>query len=80
MRGTIKAINQDKGLIAVETNSGEYSVIELIGGYNVEIDDIISGVLESLGRKTVMNETQSEEIDVFIQHCHCSAQRVRQLM
>lgn len=80
MIGKVCAINQQKGLIAVETNSNEFSILELIGGYDVEIDDIISGDLESLGSETVINKTQTEEMDVFIQDCHCNVHRVHQLI
>ena len=80
MTGKVRAINQQKGFIAVETDSNEFSVFELLGGYDVEIGDVISGDLKSLGGETVINKTQSEEMDVFIQDCHCDAQRVRQLM
>jgi hypothetical protein len=80
MIGKVRAINQQKGFIAVETDSNEFSVFELLGGYDVEIDDVISGDLESLGGETVINKTQSEELDVFIQDSHCDTQRVHQLM
>ncbi len=80
MIGKVRAINQQKGFIAVETDSNEFSVFELLGGYAVEIGDVISGDLESLGGKTVINKTQSEKMDVFIQDCHCDAKRIRQLM
>ncbi|MBA7577804.1 hypothetical protein ES708_19659 [subsurface metagenome] len=79
MIGKVRAINQQKGFIAVETDGNEFSVIELLGEYGVEIGDVISGDIESLGGETVINKTQSEEMDVFIQDCHCDAQRVRQL-
>ncbi len=80
MIGKVRAINQQKGFIAVEIDGNEFSVIELLGEYGVEIGDVISGNIESLGRETVINKTQLEEMDVFIQDCHCDIQRVRQLM
>ena len=80
MIGKVRAINNQKGFIAVETDSNEFSVIELLGGYEVEIGDVISGDLETLGGEEVINKTQDEEMDVFIQDCHCDVRRVRQLM
>ena len=56
MIGKVRAINQQKGFIAVETDGNEFSVIELLGGYDVEIGDVISGDLESLGGKTVTSQ------------------------
>jgi len=80
MIGKVRAINHKKGLIAVETSSGDLSLIELLGGYEVEIDDVISGSLESLGCEEVINKTQDEEMSVVIQDCHCSPEYVRQEM
>ncbi len=80
MKGTVKLINASKGFIAVETSPGEYSVMELSNVEEVEIGDVISGDLEGLGHETVFNETQSEEIDVIIENCHCSLRDVRQMM
>jgi len=80
MIGKVRAINHKEGLIAVETDSNEFSIIELLGGYDVEMGDIISGDLESLGSETVINKTQKEEMDVFIQDCYCNVNRVRQLI
>jgi hypothetical protein len=31
MRGTIKLINNPKGMLAVETEEGQYSIVELLG-------------------------------------------------
>ena len=80
MQGIVKGINNRKGFIAVETDSGEYAVLELLGGYDVEIGDVISGPLESLGEEEVINLTQSEEMDVFIQEIYCNLQSAQSLM
>ncbi len=79
MKGEVIATNPHKGYIAVRTDGGT-SVIELLGAYSVEIDDIISGNLERIGGETLRNETQLESMDVFIQGVHCTAQITNKLM
>ena len=71
MKGTIIMINEKRGFIAVQTKC-DISVIELLGGYIVELEDVVSGDLESEGSDEIMNITQDEEMDVFIQATGCS--------
>ena len=72
MRGVIELINHNQGMIAVSTESGEFSVLELVGGYTPELGDVICGNLESLGSEEVRNHTQEEIWDVYIQDIHGS--------
>lgn len=57
MEGRVISINPHKGFIAIKTDGG-ITVVELLGGYEVEVEDIISGDLESHGGETLFNETQ----------------------
>lgn len=79
MKGRVVGINPSKGYIAVDTSTG-ITVMELLGGYDVDPDDIISGDLEALGSEVVLNETQAEKMDVFIQGVHCTVTNARALM
>ncbi|EPH1780095.1 hypothetical protein QBC16_004961 [Citrobacter freundii] len=54
---------------------GEFTVAELLGGYDVEKGHVISGDLHSLGSETFFNETEDEDIDVFVQGCGMSEQQ-----
>lgn len=65
MRGVVSKF-QKNGLIEVQTDSF-VSIIELIGGYNIEIGDEIEGNLDSLGGEEIYNLSQDENMDVFIQ-------------
>lgn len=67
MNGTIELIGPCHGTIGVRTESDDFSVLELIGGYSPEMGDVISGELENLGGEEVQNITQGETWDVFIQ-------------
>jgi hypothetical protein len=65
MKGIVCNI-QKNGFIEIQT--GTYiSVVELLGGYDIEIGDEIKGNLESLGGEVLFNISQDEEMDVFIQ-------------
>lgn len=79
MKANVIAINNKKSVVAVETANG-ITVFELLGGYEVELGDVISGRLENLGGETFRNETRRESLDVYVQGIHCSPQNARQLM
>lgn len=68
------------GFIAVYTENEDYSVIELLGGYDIEMGHVLSGELESLGSEEIMNVSTQEPMDVIIQDCHASAQRAHNLL
>ena len=79
MKGTVIDINMNKGFIAIQTDNG-ITVAELIGGYQVELDDEISGNLDALGGEELFNITHDEKMDVFIQAIYCSDKNARELM
>lgn len=77
MKGTVTLINPKRGFFVVEVDPGDYTVIEILGEYNLEVGDIISGSLDSHGGEDLKNETQGETMSVFIQGVHCSASTAR---
>ena len=79
MQGSVIAVNPRKGFFAVLMDNG-ITVIELLGGYDVERDDVISGPLETHGSNTVRNVTQGKDMRVFIQGVWCTPQNAKQLM
>ena len=72
MKGTIKIISPRGAMVGVRTEDGDYSVLELLCGCSPEIDDVISGQLDSLGGEEVRNLTQGETWDVYIQDIYGS--------
>jgi hypothetical protein len=42
MKGSICAINKDAGVVAVEPDDGDYSIFEVLGGHDFEVDDEVS--------------------------------------
>jgi hypothetical protein len=79
VKGKVVGINTRKGFVAVDAANG-ITVLELLGSYEVEMEDIISGALESLGGETVRNETQNETMEVYIQGVHCTIANANSLM
>lgn len=71
MKGVIRHINLSRGMVAVLTEDGSYSVFELLGGESVEIEDIVSWMNDTgLGGEQITNHTQNERFEVFFQN-HC---------
>ena len=79
MKGIVRFISKNGVFAAVETAAGEYSVLEITDSISLDIEDIISGDLESLGGETLRHET-GEEFEVFIQDIHASEQLARQFL
>lgn len=74
-RGVIVHHEHRIGYIVIRDPMGEFTVAELLGGYDVEKGHVISGDLHSLGSETFFNETEDEDIDVFVQGCGMSEQQ-----
>ena len=67
MKGVIELIGPRQAMIGVRTEHGDFSVLELLGGYSPEIGNIVSGALQNLGEEEVKNITQGETWAVYIQ-------------
>ena len=74
MHGIVELIAPKHGMIGVRTENDDYSVLELLGGYCLEIGDILIGNLNNLAGEEVKNITQNEVWDVFIQDIYASKQ------
>ena len=67
MKGKVVMLNPQKELAAILTENDEYTSVEVLGDYNIDIGDVILGNLESLGSETYYNETKMERFNVFVQ-------------
>lgn len=79
MSGIVKMLNSKRGMAAIETNSG-YTVFEILGDYDVEIGDEISGDLDSHGGETFKNISKEEHIEVYVEAIQATEQNARQLI
>ena len=77
--GRVVNVNPDKGLMAVETSSG-VTVLELLGPFEIEEGDCISGNLHSDETEICMNLTRSESLDIRVESTSCSESCVIRLM
>ncbi len=68
IRGTIYEINRQRGMVAVLTENGDYSVFELRDEDSVEEGDEVSWENDTvLGSEMLRNITQSETFEVYFQ-------------
>ena len=81
MRGEVVHINHQKGMIAVLTELGEYSIIESIGDEAEEGDQLSWKDDYPLGGETIRNLTQGMTMEVYFQnHCVPKSQLRQQLL
>lgn len=79
MKGHVMDVNPRKGFVAIQTDDG-ITVMELLGGYDVDLEDIITGEFENHGGEIVHNLTKGEDMSVYIQSVHCTPNSARTLM
>jgi len=81
MKGDVVQINQQRGMVAVLTDDGEYSIIELLGD-DVEVGDVLRWNGDyPLGGEMIKNLTQGISMEVFFQnHCVPKQQLRQQLL
>lgn len=79
MKGVVRHINHHRGMVAVLTEEGSYSVFELLGGDAVEVGDIVSWKDDTaLGSEQLTNHTQGECYEVYFQNHYVPASQLRQ--
>ena len=72
MKGKVAMLNPQKEMAVILTENDEFTTVEVLGDYNIDIGDIILGNLESLGGETFYNETKMERFNVFVQEINGS--------
>lgn len=78
MKGTVQQINQRRGMVAVLTENGDFSIFELFGD-DVRIGDAVSWDGSTpLGSEQVANHTQGRQFDAYFQNHHVSQSQLRQ--
>lgn len=65
MRGIVRRVS--RGFAAVETESGGYVVLEVLGSPDPEVGDTVSGITRARGGQHVRNETQCRKLSVYVQ-------------
>ncbi len=71
MNGKVYQINPKKGMVAVLTENGDFTIIEIIGSYEIDIGDEMTWKNDTgLGSEQYRNITKNQVINVFVQN-HC---------
>jgi hypothetical protein len=70
MKGVVKMMQRRGGLAAIETEHGDYTVIENLSSLDLELGDVISGQLYSLGGQELVHVRSGMPFSVFIQDFH----------
>lgn len=79
MKGTVHYINHQRGMVAVLTEEGSYSIFELMGGDTVEVGDQVSWQNDTaLGSENLSNRTQGERYEVYFQNHYVPESQLRE--
>ncbi len=79
MKGTIYKINVQRGMVAVFTEKGDFSIFELLGGDPIEIGDEVEWARDTgLGRETLRNITHDETSEVYFQNHWVTKDQLKQ--
>ena len=78
MKGRIAAINAQRGMVAVATETEDYSVFEILGHGSFETDDEVSWDGRPLGRHPIQNHTKGKTVDVYFQNHWVHKDQLRQ--
>jgi hypothetical protein len=79
MKGTVLIVNKDKGLIALQDASGEYTIVE-VPHVGLEVGDMVSGEFNSEGSTILRNDTKDELLHVFIQEVNVTLEHVVEVL
>ena len=72
LRGQVVLSNNFHGTYAVKIFEGEISIIEVPSQPALNIGVVLSGNLESLGAQHLVNETNGDLLEVFVESVYCS--------
>lgn len=72
LRGQVVLTNTCHEIYAVKIFEGEISIIEVQGKPALKVGDILNGNLEALGAQHLVNETNGDLLDVFVESVYCS--------
>ena len=69
MKGEIAAKNMKRGMVAIRTEGGDYSVFELLSYEDVQIGDPVSWRNDKgLGHEVLFNRRTAIKIEVYFQN------------
>ena len=79
MRGAIHGLNPGRGMVAIKTENGDFSVFENLNDSEFEVGDEVSWPNDTgLGDEPLTNHTQAYRTSVYFQNHHVHANQLRQ--
>lgn len=67
--GVVAVINPRRGMVAVATEDDAYTIIELLGDWDLKVGDVLTWANgHGLGSETYMNVTKGTQARVFVQN------------
>lgn len=76
--GTVRAINTRRGMVAIKSDDGGFTIIEMMGNFAIELGDRIAWSNDyGLGGEVYRNLTSGESGDVYVQDHDVSELDVR---
>lgn len=79
MKGTVHEINYRRGMVAILTDNGDFSIFELTSEEPLEIGDVVAWKEDtSLGHAKISNLTQNKQFEVYFQNHWVSKQQLKQ--
>lgn len=81
MKGVIKDINWDKGMVGVETESEGFSLFQILTDDNLHLGDEISWNEDHpLGNADIRNLTTNEKFEVFFENHWVKSDDLKRLL
>jgi len=69
MKAEVVIINQTRGMIAAHSEEGEYVILEILGGYEIDKGDIVShNDFYSMGYEEYYNLSKQYSFSVYVQN------------
>ena len=78
--GRVAAVNRVRGRIAVELETGGYSVADLLGDADVERGDTLEGELRTHGNTVWHSMRTGRALPVYVEVYDAGGENVRQLL
>lgn len=75
-KAKVVLIQDDSGMVGVQTVTGDITVFELLGCEKVRLGVVLIGYWYELDNQVVHNESRDQKLEVFIHECGCEREEV----
>lgn len=78
MKGTVKYLNKEDGMAAIETAAGQFTILGVMGDAALDLGDEVSGDLEGDGAVALNNDSKGTAFDAYVEDNAASEDLARQ--